>query len=841
MHSSVPNNVAPPHAPPRSGRRWIVVGVVALVAGAATIAAVVTDRLRSARGGAGAAAAAPSGAGDRATSQSAGAVSSKVEAPPADVEQQVKTVVLEAERLDRTVFAREVEAQKYEEYFIRLWDDFRAAEDKLAVLESAAFETLSFGSPGATARHDWGVAVTAHDGPTRSLDHAAWRALLARMREGGYRATEIEFHQSSFEHDSGRPARSTVATLIHLVNERESTRQVVRTKLQVEWSDRAAPDGVFRPQTIEATELTVAERAGAPTFQPVALPGGAADGLPLDEPGAGSFSFFLLVYDLDGDGRPEVVVPGANLLLRNRGGWRFEREQILPGERWGTGDGLIADFTGDGLPDLLASRKGELFLIRGVRGGRFSTSPPDRAVELKFPITSIAVLTAGDVDADGDLDAWFGQYKPPYAGGSMPTPYYDANDGYPAALLVNDGTGRFTDGTEAAGLASKRRRRTWAASFVDLDGDRDQDLLVNSDFSGLDIYYNDGRGRFADVTDQVIDERHNFGMGHTFADFNGDALLDMYTIGMSSTTARRLTAMGAGREEFPEHQEKRPQMGYGNRMFLATPPSGSGPARFQQPPFRDDVARTGWSWGTSSPDFDNDGDPDIYVANGFKSGTTCRDYCTTYWRRDIYLGSSKEDPVMRNLFVQHGPTGEISWNGFEHNVLFMNEGGKRFLNVAHLMGVAFEFDSRNVVSDDLDGDGKMDLLVLERRIGGQGAYLHALHNDWPTPHNWVGVRLAEAGPGFSPIGADVRVRAAGGRVQVGRIVTGDSVHSQHPCSKHFGLGEARELESIEVTWPNGQTTRLERPAPNRWHDLRPTPATARGDAPPVVAPQAALR
>ena len=64
-------------------------------------------------------------------------------------------------------------------------------------------------------------------------------------------------------------------------------------------------------------------------------------------------------------------------------------------------------------------------------------------------------FTAGDIDGDGDLDVWIGQYKFPYVEGSMPTPFYDSNDGHPAVLLENDGQGNFRDVTESAGLAAK--------------------------------------------------------------------------------------------------------------------------------------------------------------------------------------------------------------------------------------------------------------------------------------------------------------------------------------------------------------------------------------------------
>ena len=75
----------------------------------------------------------------------------------------------------------------------------------------------------------------------------------------------------------------------------------------------------------------------------------------------------------------------------------------------------------------------------------------------------------------------------------MPTPYYDANDGHPSYLLVNDGTGRFENATAPAGLARKSHRRVIAASLVDLDDDGDLDLVTVNDFSGVDLFYNKAR------------------------------------------------------------------------------------------------------------------------------------------------------------------------------------------------------------------------------------------------------------------------------------------------------------------------------------------------------------
>jgi hypothetical protein len=422
------------------------------------------------------------------------------------------------------------------------------------------------------------------------------------------------------------------------------------------------------------------------------------------------------------------------------------------------------------------------------------------------------VITAGDIDADGDLDVWVGQYKTPYDKGQMPTPYYDANDGFPACLLRNDGDGRFADVTEEAGLAKKRHRRTYSASFVDVDGDNDLDLAVASDFSGLDIYTNDGHGSFTDVTESLVDNRHSFGMALTFGDYDLDSNLDLLMIGMSSTTARRLDHLGLGRNDFPEHQQFREEMGYGNRLYLG------GDSGFTQAPFNGQVARTGWSWGATSFDFDNDGDRDIYIGNGHISGTTARDYCTRFWCHDIYTADSVEDPEVHDflsnmLSVELTP---ISWNGFEHNVLFSNQQGGGFLNIGFQAGVATEFDSRNVISDDLDGDGRVDLLVVARENSKSPFAVHLYENRMESNSNWIGVRLNHAP--CSGMGARVTAVASGRRL-IDVVTSGDSLKSQHAPVVHFGLGDIDQVDEITIQWPQAKPVRIERPMINQYHDV----------------------
>ena len=132
------------------------------------------------------------------------------------------------------------------------------------------------------------------------------------------------------------------------------------------------------------------------------------------------------------------------------------------------------------------------------------------------------------------------------------------------------------------------------------------------------------------------------------------------------------------------------------------------------------------------------------------------------------------------------------------------------------MGVAFEFDSRNVVSADLDADGRIDLIVSEVDMR-TGSTFHLLQNIWSNKNHWIGVRVPENIPGCTALGAKVILKTAG--QQIARITAGDSLRVQHPAIVHFGLKRNDSIDSIEVRWPGGKVAILHRPEVNRYHTL----------------------
>ncbi len=287
---------------------------------------------------------------------------------------------------------------------------------------------------------------------------------------------------------------------------------------------------------------------------------------------------------------------------------------------------------------------------------------------------------------------------------------------------------------------------------------------------------------------------------------------------MNSPTADRLAALGLDRPGVAGGAAERARLAFGNRLLFGAADG------FRQRPAGASLARGGWAWGAGVFDADNDGYPDLYLANGHETRVRTADYEGQFWLHDIFIATSDPDPgggASRGGGSAGRRGGGGGGGGGARTRLFVNQRGTNFFDAAHLLGVALQADSRNVVAADLDGDGRCELLVTTFEIWPLTRQtLRIWRNETAAAGNWIGLRLRDARGAPAPPGTVAEIRTPRGTSRR-QLVLGDSYRSQHPAAVHFGLGAEAGPVAVTVAWPGGATNRLADLEPARWHTVRP--------------------
>ena len=729
----------------------------------------------------------------------------------------VDNIISEREGLDSTIWKDEVLAQIYEQSIVSLWDSIRLKENKFKQIENFKFERILIPKFSTKTLIEKGIYKSIYSGNKESVIFRKWLSKMKRWKKQ-ITISHVEFHQKEFYPSPEQ--KSLYSFTFHLKSEIE--KYIINGLCNVEWSDKKDIHDNHIAKQLIIDKFDILSYSGDDSFKLTQIIGTEGDksfygpGMP------------IALVDLNDDELSELLIISANKIYVNKNG-KFEKpidlikefpENLLT-------SAIFGDFNNDGLLDILCFGRDMFPLLYEGEGKITFDKKPKIIRSILEPLIMPIASTSGDVDGDNDLDVLITQYKSPYIYGQMPTPYYDANDGFPSYLLINDGQGNFKDMTKEFGLSEKRFRRTYSCSFVDLDKDNILDLITVNDFAGIDIYKNDGN-KFTDITKAIISEKSSFGMSHSIADYNLDGKDDLFVLGMSSTTANRLEQMNLNRPGYDKRNSARAKMGYGNRLYTKTK-NGN----YEEYPFEsiNEIVKTGWSWGVTSMDMDNDMDPDLYITNGNMSKKTAKDYCSVYWRHDVYTGNSQSNKVLKDFFADLTYNIELegmSWNPFETNHLIMNLNGNDFIKIGYLYDVALENDSRCTISDDINNDGLTDIIVsttrhhsyfVDGKFPDESIYIFKNEIESAKKNNWVGIILKTEVPGFHQIGTTIHIKMANGIHLEKSMINGDSFRSIHPMKKTFGLGSLSKIESIEVKWPNGIKEEILNPIANKYYSF----------------------
>jgi hypothetical protein len=501
-----------------------------------------------------------------------------------------------------------------------------------------------------------------------------------------------------------------------------------------------------------------------------------------------SMSGGVALFDYDNDGWLDIYLVNScntenytdprcarSALYRNDKGMKFtdvtDKAGIAyPG--WGMGV-CVADVDADGHDDLYVTTLGKSRYFRNHGDGTFED------------LTDKAGLAAGgwsagcgfaDYDSDGDLDLFVSRYVKidlkdlPEFGKDKTCQFRGVAvqcgpRGLPGTgdlLYRNNGDGTFTEIGKEAGVDDAQGFFGLGVAWFDYNGDNRIDLFVANDSNPNLFYKNLGNGKFQEVgfpTGVALSEdgSEQGCMGVALGDYNGDGRPDLFITNFA--------------EEY-------------NVLYRQDRDSNFTDASFQSKSAASSLPYVGW--GTAFFDYDNDSWPDLIAVNGH-----------------VY-------PQLE----QAGVGGSAAYR--QRKLLYRNNGNGTFDEVAAQAGPALmeKRVSRGAAFGDIDNDGDVDVIINDLDSKPM-----LLRNDNPAGRHWSQVRLHGKGKNLDAIGARVRV-IANGRNQTQWIRSGTSYISQDDFRLHFGLGSAEKVEAIEVTWPDGTTSREASPKVDRVIEIK---------------------
>jgi enediyne biosynthesis protein E4 len=489
-------------------------------------------------------------------------------------------------------------------------------------------------------------------------------------------------------------------------------------------------------------------------------------------------------------------------------------KKYLP-ETLGAG-GAFFDANGDGWLDVFLingkdwtprGRKTLLALYHNNHDGTFKDVTAGSGLDVEMYGMGVAIA---DYDNDGKEDV-----------------YITALDG--DHLFHNEGNGKFHDVTKAAGI--QNASMATSAAWLDYDNDGKVDLFVanyvqwtekNDLWCSLDgatksyctpesykgtsskLYHNLGGGKFEDVSQKAgVGDPTSKSLGVTVLDYNGDGWPDIFVA--NDTQPNKLyrnnkngtftdEGLAAG-VAFGEDGVARGAMGvdsadydrsgkpslivgnFSNQMLGLYHNEGTGLFVDEAP--MSTVGRSSLlrlAFGTFFFDYDLDGFPDIFVANGHIEEEIAR--------------------VQPKVQYAQSP------------LMFHNAGKGKFDDVSASMGAAFQkpMVARGAAYGDFDHDGDLDILVTTN-----GGPAHLFRNDGGNQNHWISIRTVGAPANRDGIGAVVRITSASGR-QWSMVRSGSSYCSESDHAVTFGLGGDRIIDSIEIEWPGGAKQQLSKVA-----------------------------
>jgi enediyne biosynthesis protein E4 len=512
--------------------------------------------------------------------------------------------------------------------------------------------------------------------------------------------------------------------------------------------------------------------------------------------------------DFNNDGLQDLYFTanqGDNALYLNRGDWEFEDITAGAGvkgkEGWKTGVTTV-DINGDGFLDIYVcysgpgsdrDRSNQLFINDGKAVPTFTDEA--RAYGLDAPGTFSTQASFFDFDRDGDLDMFLLNHaKITYS------PFYNTrrlrglrHPRYGNRLYKNE-NGLFRDVSEKAGIHGSGINFGLGVSVSDVNDDGWPDIYVTNDYEEQDYFYLNNRdGTFSERLKESFRHISRSAMGSDIADFNNDALPDVFVADMLPEDNYRQKLL-KGPDEFDKYNLLR-DSGYHHQNMRNMLQLNLGTKQDGAPVFSEigqlaGVSNTDWSWAPLFVDLDNDGFKDLFVTNGYRRDYTNMDFLK-YMFTDYSNQSRKEGKALDTLsLIAKMPESALP------NYCFLNNRNLTFKNVSSDWGFSDKGVTNGATYVDLDNDGDQDI-VTNNMNEACGVYRN--NSESLQQNHYVKIRFKNADGNTSGIGAKVTIVTAG-VTQMQELYPTRGYQSSVPHELLFGVGANTLIDKVTVIW-----------------------------------------
>ncbi|MFH4969430.1 VCBS repeat-containing protein [Gaetbulibacter sp. M240] len=514
----------------------------------------------------------------------------------------------------------------------------------------------------------------------------------------------------------------------------------------------------------------------------------------------------VAIGDINNDGLPDVYLTAnrtKNKIYLNKGNFKFEditQSSNAGGSKsWSTGV-VMVDINGDGFLDIYVCnagnskedlQKNELFINNG------DLTFTENAEEYNLADSGFTTHAAFfDYDQDGDLDAYIlnNSFIPVNSLGysnkrdlrgnnwDVPEMFKGGGD----KLLRND-NGKFTDVSEEAGIYGSLIGFGLGVTVGDVNNDLLPDIYVSNDFYERDyLYINNGDGTFTEDIKNRMGHLSMSSMGADMADINNDGQPEIFVTDMLPEGDARLknTSNFDGYDIFQLKKGK----DFYNQYMQNTMQLNNGDNTFSEIAFYSGVAETDWSWGALLFDMDNDGYKDIYVCNGIYKDLTNQDFIEFFANEMYQKMAISGVKTSQDSIINIMPSTPVV------NYAYRNNRDLTFTNETKQWGFSHPSFSNGAAYGDLDNDGDLDLIVNNLNMP-----LFVYENN--SNKNYLKVYLKGEKPNTFAVGSIVELFVNGKTLRQ-ELIPSRGFQSSIEYTMTFGLGTAKQADSIKVIWPN---------------------------------------